>query len=161
MAELPLGALDNPLNVAVLLVLAVLLFGKQLPDVMRAFGKGIRDLRQTANFEDMSDALKAVNDIRTVATPGAIARAALPGAAEIQDSLAETRGLALASEPIDATDEVAPVRPIAPPPEPEIDPAKVAAAPPFAGTQPVPPPSEPWVERLRIEDPPVGSADAD
>jgi Sec-independent protein translocase protein TatA len=149
---LPLGALDNPLNLAVLLVLAVLLFGKQLPDVMRTFGKGVRELRQAANFEDMSDAIKAVNDVRAVATPAAIVRAAVPGAAEIQDSLVETKGVV--DIPLDDSIPVIPL-------EEEVEELRPASVPmgfPVdemgkeiqLGTAPVPPPSAPWVERTRF-----------
>ncbi len=58
MVGAPLAALDNPVDIVVLLVFAFLLFGKQLPEVARSLGKGIRELKESTNFSEVTDALK-------------------------------------------------------------------------------------------------------
>jgi Sec-independent protein translocase protein TatA len=87
------AALDNPIDLAFLLVFAFLLFGKQLPEVARSLGKGIRELREGTNFSEVTDALNSVNQIRSAVTPTAIARAALPGVAEVQDTVGAAKDL--------------------------------------------------------------------
>lgn len=82
----PLAALDNPIDLLILLVIAVLIFGKQLPEVARSVGKGIRELRESANFHELSDALNSVNEVRSAVSPAGILRAAIP------DELSSTSG---------------------------------------------------------------------
>ncbi len=91
---MPVAALDNPLDLAFLVLLAFLLFGKQLPDVARSLGRGIRELRESTNFSEVSDALNSVNEVRSLATPTTIARAALPGVAEVQDTVGAAKDFA-------------------------------------------------------------------
>src|ERR1700691_982500 len=98
MVALPVAALDNPVDLAMLLLVAFLLFGKQLPEVARTFGKGIREVKESLNLDEMSDALSSVNEVRTAVSPQTIARAAIPGIAEMQDTVAAARGLVIPSE---------------------------------------------------------------
>src|ERR1700691_2956572 len=93
MVGLPVAALDNPLDLAMLLLIAFLLFGKQLPEVARTLGKGIRDLKANLNLDEMSDVFSEVNEIRTAVSPQTIARAAIPGIAAMQDSVGAVAGL--------------------------------------------------------------------
>jgi Sec-independent protein translocase protein TatA len=115
------AALDNPIDIAFLLVFAFLLFGKQLPEVARSLGKGIRELREGTNFSEVTDALNSVNQIRSAVTPTAIARAALPGVAEVQDTVGAAKDLvnpapAEAEESATASEPTAPAGPTAAPP---------------------------------------------
>ncbi len=73
------AALDNPVDLLVLLVIAVLIFGKRLPEVARSVGKGIRELKESVNMDDMSDTLNTVNEIRTAVSPSRLVRAAVTG----------------------------------------------------------------------------------
>lgn len=91
MTGLPVAALDNPIDLVFLLVLAFLLFGKDLPEVARNLGKGIRDLKASVNFDELTDAIHSVNEVRSVASPATIARATLPGAALVQDAVGAAR----------------------------------------------------------------------
>ncbi len=92
--RVPLAALDNPLDLALLLVFAFLLFGKQLPEVARNLGKGIRDLKASANFDELSGALDSVNEVRSAVTPANLIRAAVPGVAEFHDAVGAATDLA-------------------------------------------------------------------
>lgn len=85
MAAFVVGALDNPVDLLLLLVVAVLIFGKQLPEVARSVGKGIRELRESANFSDMTDALNSVNEVRSAISPAGLLRAALPDDPPVSD----------------------------------------------------------------------------
>ena len=83
----PLAALDNPVDLLMLLVIALLIFGKNLPDVARSLGKGIREMRESVNFDEVTSALGTVNEVRNAVTPAGLVRAAVPGVAEFQDTL--------------------------------------------------------------------------
>jgi Sec-independent protein translocase protein TatA len=116
------AALDNPIDIAFLLVFAFLLFGKQLPEVARSLGKGIRELREGTNFSEVTEALNSVNQIRSAVTPTAIARAALPGVAEVQDTVGAAKDLVsppaadAAEESATPSEPTAPAGPTAAPP---------------------------------------------
>jgi TatA/E family protein of Tat protein translocase len=92
--SLPVAALDNPLDLLFLLVLAFLLFGKDLPEVARNLGKGIRELKESVNFDEVSDVMNSVNEVRSIASPANIARATFPGAAVVQDAVNAARDVA-------------------------------------------------------------------
>ena len=63
--------LDNPLHIAFLLIIALLVFGaKRLPEMGRSLGAGMRGFKQTLSGEDAPAALVAVP-----APPGAAAQA--------------------------------------------------------------------------------------
>jgi TatA/E family protein of Tat protein translocase len=103
MATLPLAALDNPVDLALLLLVAFLLFGKQLPEVARNLGKGIRDLKASAKFDELSDALNSVNEVRSVVTPSNLVRAAVPGVAEFHDAVGAATDLVNPFAPAEST----------------------------------------------------------
>ena len=47
---MPVGMIDSPLDLAALLLLALLLFGaKRLPDIARSLGTGMREFRDSIN----------------------------------------------------------------------------------------------------------------
>jgi sec-independent protein translocase protein TatA len=53
--------LDNPLHIAFLLIIALLVFGaKRLPEMGRSLGAGMRGFKQTLSGEDTPAALVAV-----------------------------------------------------------------------------------------------------
>jgi sec-independent protein translocase protein TatA len=52
--------LDNPLHIAFLLIIALLVFGaKRLPEMGRSLGAGMRGFKQTLSGEDVPAALVA------------------------------------------------------------------------------------------------------
>ena len=106
----PVAALDNPLDLVALAVLAFLLFGSKLPEVARSLGKSIRELKESVSFDEVSDALSTVNEVRSAVSPTTIARAALPGVAELQDTVGAAKGLVNpfqdAAETTQAVDDV-------------------------------------------------------
>jgi len=84
---MPVAALDNPVDLLILLVIALLIFGKNLPDVARSVGKGIREMKESAGFSELTDAINSVNQVRTAVSPTSIARSAIPGVAEFQEAV--------------------------------------------------------------------------
>lgn len=132
MASLPTAALDNPLDVVILLVLAFLLFGKQLPEVARNLGKSIRELKESVNFDEVTDAISTVNEVRSTVSPTTIARATLPGVAELQDTVGAAKDLVnpfAATAAAQTGAESAPAAAAAtqsPQPAPEAEPAAAA-----------------------------------
>ena len=53
--------LDNPLHIAFLLIIALLVFGaKRLPEMGRSLGAGMRGFKQTLSGEDVPATLAAV-----------------------------------------------------------------------------------------------------
>jgi TatA/E family protein of Tat protein translocase len=116
----PLAALDNPLDLLVLVVLAFLLFGKDLPEVARNLGKGIRELKESVNFDEVRDAVGHINEVRSLASPANIARAALPGMASVQDAVSATRDAAL-TDPFAPADAPPAADPSAVPPNQPAD----------------------------------------
>jgi sec-independent protein translocase protein TatA len=63
--------LDNPLHIAFLLILVLLVFGaKRLPEMGRSLGAGMRGFKQTLSGEDVPAALVAVPS-----PPGVVAQA--------------------------------------------------------------------------------------
>lgn len=52
--------LDNPLHIAFLLVILLLVFGaKRLPEMGRSLGSGLRGFKESINGEHMADELPA------------------------------------------------------------------------------------------------------
>src|SRR5579863_4783491 len=89
----PIASLDNPVNLLLLLVVAFLIFGKNLPDAARSLGRGIRELKESTDYTDVADAINSVNEVRSIVNPTNIVRAAVPGVREVQDTVAATRDL--------------------------------------------------------------------
>jgi TatA/E family protein of Tat protein translocase len=108
MTGLPVAALDNPIDLLMLLVIALLIFGKDLPQVARSLGKGIRELKENVNFTEMSEAMGTINEVRNAVSPASIARSVLPGVAEFSETAAATQR-ALAPDPAPGTGVVLPV----------------------------------------------------
>jgi sec-independent protein translocase protein TatA len=125
MSATPLGALDNPVDLLILLVVAVLIFGKQLPEVARSVGKGIRELRESANFSDLTDAINSVNEARSAVSSSTILRAAIP------DELSQSDSRQTFVPPADETvaNETPPTAPAQAPASPPED-SEPRAAPP-------------------------------
>jgi TatA/E family protein of Tat protein translocase len=88
-----LASLDNPVNLVLVLVVAFLIFGKNLPDAARSLGRGIRELKESTDYTDVADAINSVNEVRGIVNPTNIVRAAVPGVREVQDTVAATRDL--------------------------------------------------------------------
>lgn len=86
----PIAALDNPVDLLLLLVVALLIFGKDLPQVARTLGKGIRDLKESVNLGEMGDAINSIHEVRNAVSPTALMRA-IPGVAEFQDGTEAAR----------------------------------------------------------------------
>jgi TatA/E family protein of Tat protein translocase len=133
MVSLPIAALDNPVDLLLLLVVALLIFGKDLPQVARTLGKGIRDLKESVNLSEMGDAINSIHEVRNAVSPGALMRAAIPGVAEFQESADAAR---------DALDpQTAAARVAYPLPSPELS-AEVAPPPPPGSSVTAAPPAE-------------------
>jgi sec-independent protein translocase protein TatA len=85
----------TPTHLIFLALLALLLFGpKRLPEIGRSLGSGIREFKSSINDVGMTDALRGANEIRSAVTPTNVARAAIPGVAEAQDTIASAKDLA-------------------------------------------------------------------
>jgi sec-independent protein translocase protein TatA len=85
----------TPTHLIFLALLALLLFGpKRLPEIGRSLGNGIREFKGSIDGIGMSDALRGANEIRSAVTPTNVARAAIPGVAEAQDTIATAKDLA-------------------------------------------------------------------
>ena len=62
--------LDNPLHIAFLLVLLLLVFGaKRLPEMGRSLGEGLRGFKSSLNGESITGAVAAPMTTPTVASP--------------------------------------------------------------------------------------------
>jgi sec-independent protein translocase protein TatA len=84
----------TPTHLIFLALLALLLFGpKRLPEMGRSLGNGIREFKSSIDGIGMTDALRGANEVRSAVTPTNIARAAIPGVAEAQDTIASAKDL--------------------------------------------------------------------
>jgi sec-independent protein translocase protein TatA len=62
---------DNPLHIAFLLVILLLVFGaKRLPEIGRSLGSGLREFKQSINGEGERTALQAAPTVAPVTVPG-------------------------------------------------------------------------------------------
>jgi sec-independent protein translocase protein TatA len=79
----------TPTHLIVLAVVAVLLFGsKRLPEMGRSLGNGMREFKQTlSGMDGVTEAVNGMQEIRSAVSPTNIARAAIPGVAEMQDTV--------------------------------------------------------------------------
>jgi TatA/E family protein of Tat protein translocase len=144
MTGLPVAALDNPIDLLMLLVIALLIFGKDLPQVARSLGKGIRELKENVNFTEMSEAMGSINEVRNAVSPASIARSVLPGVAEFSETAAATQR-ALAPEPAPGV-----VLPVASPELATAAQAQVQAGPVAVSVLP-PAPAEPTLPASDVE----------
>jgi sec-independent protein translocase protein TatA len=85
----------TPTHLLFLGLLALLLFGsKRLPEIGRSLGKGIREFKTTVSgLDGVTEAVNGVNEVRSAVSPSNIARAAIPGVADVQDTISATKGL--------------------------------------------------------------------
>jgi sec-independent protein translocase protein TatA len=84
----------TPTHLIFLALLALLLFGpKRLPEMGRSLGNGIREFKSSIDDIGMTDALRGANEVRSAVTPTNIARVAIPGVAEAQDTIASAKDL--------------------------------------------------------------------
>ena len=66
--------LDNPLHIAFLLIIALLVFGaKRLPEMGRSLGAGMRGFKQTLSGEEAPATLVAAPDPPDVASQASVA----------------------------------------------------------------------------------------
>ncbi len=79
----------TPMHLLFLGLLAVLLFGaKRVPEMGRSLGNGVREFKQTlSGMDGVTEAVNGMNEIRSAVSPTNIARAAIPGVAEMQDTV--------------------------------------------------------------------------
>ena len=85
--------LFTPVHLLFLGILALLLFGpKRLPEIGRSLGNGIREFKSTVDGLGVTDAVQSANEVRSAVSPTNIARAAIPGVAEAQDTVAAVKG---------------------------------------------------------------------
>ena len=76
--------LDNPLHIAFLVVILLLIFGaKRLPEIGRSLGSGMREFKQSVTGESSSQqtALPAAQQPPAAAAPAPVAQPAAPPAA--------------------------------------------------------------------------------
>lgn len=105
----------TPTHLIFLAVLALLLFGpKRLPEIGRSLGNGIREFKSTVSgMEGVTEAVNSVNEVRSAVSPASVARATIPGVADVQDTLGAARSAvqptpASAEQPTPASAEAAP-----------------------------------------------------
>jgi sec-independent protein translocase protein TatA len=110
----------TPMHLLFLGLLAVLLFGaKRVPEMGRSLGNGMREFKQTlSGMDGVTEAVNGMNEIRSAVSPTNIARAAIPGVAEMQDTVgslksAVTPGTA-APDPAEGEAASAPAAPLEP-----------------------------------------------
>src|SRR3954454_23148247 len=81
--------LFTPTHLIFLGILALLLFGpKRLPEIGRSLGNGVREFKGTVDGLGVTDAVQSANEVRQAVSPVNIARAAIPGVAQAQDTIA-------------------------------------------------------------------------
>jgi len=69
--------LDNPLHIAFLLILLLLVFGaKRLPEMGKSLGSGMRGFKDALGGMDTPSGLHAAPHVQTHATPAAVTQAA-------------------------------------------------------------------------------------
>jgi sec-independent protein translocase protein TatA len=85
--------LFTPMHLIFLGLLALVLFGpKRLPELGRSLGNGIREFKGTVDGLGVTDAVQSANEVRSAVSPTNIARAAIPGVAEAQDTVKAVKG---------------------------------------------------------------------
>ncbi len=85
--------LFTPVHLLFLGILALLLFGpKRLPEIGRSLGNGIREFKSTVDGLGVTDAVQSANEVRSAVSPTNIARAAIPGVAQAQDTISAVKG---------------------------------------------------------------------
>jgi sec-independent protein translocase protein TatA len=81
------------MEIVLLGLLAVLLFGaKNLPEIGRSVGRGMKDFKDSIDGTGVKDAFDGVNEVRSAVSPANMARAFVPGLADTQDAVAAAKG---------------------------------------------------------------------
>jgi sec-independent protein translocase protein TatA len=104
--------LFTPMHLLFLGILALLLFGpKRLPEIGRSLGNGIREFKSNVDDLGVTDALHSANEVRSAVSPTNIARAAIPGIAEAQDTITSVKSAVPGTEaaPAEQAAEAPPV----------------------------------------------------
>src|SRR6187402_41346 len=69
----------GPMELLLLGVLAVVIFGPaKLPEIARGIGRATREFKESVTGSGIQEALDGVNDVRSVASPTNLAKAAMP-----------------------------------------------------------------------------------
>jgi sec-independent protein translocase protein TatA len=98
----------GPLELLLLGVLLVLLFGPaKLPEIGRSIGRTTRDFKDTIAGTGIDDAISTVNEVRSVASPTNLAKAAMPapvkemaaGVTEMKETFTDPLGMKKKDEP--------------------------------------------------------------
>jgi sec-independent protein translocase protein TatA len=75
--------LDNPLHIAFLVVILLLVFGaRRLPEIGRSLGSGMREFKDSVTGESKQAALPPAPEAQQPAAPAAAQPAAAPAAAQ-------------------------------------------------------------------------------
>ena len=72
---------ESPIQLAVVGLIALLLFGKRLPEVMRSLGKGITQFNKGMN--GLEEKCIVVRQQQQLEQPGGVQQQCLPAAAEL------------------------------------------------------------------------------
>lgn len=89
--------LDNPIHIAFLLILLLLVFGaKRLPEMGKSLGAGMRGFKDSLSGEGVQASLTtehdpAVGAVDTSAAPAVVAPVATPAAAPLAGSVGESQ----------------------------------------------------------------------
>ena len=106
----------GPLELLLLGVLLVLLFGPaKLPEIGRSIGRTTREFKDTIAGTGIDDAISTVNDVRSVASPTNLAKAAMPapvkemaaGVTEMKETFTDPLGMKKKDEPADSAADAA------------------------------------------------------
>jgi sec-independent protein translocase protein TatA len=102
----------GPFELLFLGLLLVLLFGpSKLPEIGRSIGRTTREFKDTIAGTGIDDAISTVNDVRSVASPTNLAKAAMPapvkemaaGVTEMKETFTDPLGMKKKDEPADGT----------------------------------------------------------
>ncbi len=106
----------TPMHLIFLGLLAVLLFGsKRVPEMGRSLGNGMREFKQAiSGMDGVTEAVNGMNEVRTAVSPTNIARAAIPGVAEMQDTVGSLKTAVTPGATAAAADGEAAAAPAAP-----------------------------------------------
>ena len=79
--------LDNPIHIAFLLILLLLVFGaKRLPEMGRSLGTGMRGFKETLSGEHTPTSLTAQHEPAAAAAPAPVAPVATPVAVPVRET---------------------------------------------------------------------------
>ena len=142
----------GPMELLLLGILAVVIFGPtKLPEIARGIGRATREFKDSVTGSGIQEALDGVNEVRNVASPTNLAKAAMPApvkqltadVTDMKDTLTDPLGQKKAKADAEAAEtaaeagdeDAAPAAAAAPAPKPAAPPApapvpETPAAPP-------------------------------